>query len=359
MFVPPVHDNELVFVSNAVANGGAGRVLVELANHFARAGSRVGVIVYRPDDKEYPTHPDIQRSYAPATEGIVGKLRTMSWLRQTARANPQATFIAFEYFVNMQTLIALFGLRNHVIVSERNDPARVGSGGVVGWLRPILYRRADLVVFQTQDAADYLSDRISKRIILNPLTPDLPDPVDGTRRHRIVSFGRLEPQKNLTMLLDAFSLFLRDHPSYSLELIGDGSERDRLAEHTRALGIEESVAILPARLDIHDHIRDAAMFVLPSDYEGLSNSMLEAMAMGIPTICTDAPCGGARTVIIDGINGVLTPVGDAGALLDAMQRVASSEEFQQSLSTNSRQLRDRLSIDSIASEWRDAVASAH
>ena len=69
------------------------------------------------------------------------------------------------------------------------------------------------------------------------------------------------------------------------------------------------------------------MFVSSSDFEGLSNSMLEAMAMGIPTICTDCPCGGAKMVIENGINGLLTPVGDKDELSAAMQQVADNSQI--------------------------------
>lgn len=74
---------------------------------------------------------------------------------------------------------------------------------------------------------------------------------------------------------------------------------------------------------MHDVARDAPMFMLPSDYEGLSNSMLEVMALGLPVICSDCPRGGARMVIKDGANGLLIPVGNEQGLCDAVVCLAS------------------------------------
>ena len=97
------------------------------------------------------------------------------------------------------------------------------------------------------------------------------------------------------------------------------------------------------------------MFVSSSDYEGLSNSMLEAMAIGLPTVCTDCPVGGARMVIRDGENGLLVPVGDREALAAAMCRVADDRALAETLSQNGRTLREKLSIGVIADEWERLI----
>ena len=93
------------------------------------------------------------------------------------------------------------------------------------------------------------------------------------------------------------------------------------------------------------------MFVSSSDYEGLSNSMLEAMAIGLPTICTDCPCGGARMVIKNGKNGLLVPVRDRASMKDAMKRIAESDVFSCSLSKQASKVREELSIEKIAELW--------
>lgn len=346
---------QIIFVSNALANGGAARVLCLLANHFFEKQHDVTVLSFTPYPDEFPLHPGVEVIYGPSGHGSGAKFRRLRWLRGIIRANPHARIIAFEYFVNLSVLLACIGMPNRIVVSERNDPARVGNGFPNGILRRVLYRKAHLVVCQTDEAAAYFSHRIRKKVILNPINPSLPSPVDSGRRNAIVAFCRLEPQKNLEMLIRAFASFHANHPAFVLEIYGNGAEHGYLSALIERLKLSNSASVLPARSDIHEVVRECAMFVLPSDYEGLSNSMLEAMALGVPSICTDCPCGGARTVIEDGENGLLVPVGDVNALVDAMTRVANDAELAYALGKNARKLRSELTLDRIAREWLVAI----
>ena len=174
----------------------------------------------------------------------------------------------------------------------------------------------------------------------------------------MVTFCRLERQKNLPMLVRAFARFHEACPDYELEIYGNGKERAALVSLIDDLGLSGIAKICEGRPDVHDVVRDAAMFALSSDYEGLSNSMLEAMAIGLPVICTDCPCGGARMVIEDGENGLLVPVGDEEALVDAMVRMASSPALTVMLSHNAAVLRERLSASKICSEWMRVINHA-
>lgn len=346
-------DLDVLFVCNALAGGGAERVVSLLANEFAGQGKRVGIAVYNLRENEYPVSPEVLKEYGPAVSGPLGKLRRIFWLRGIVRANPCAKVIAFEYFVNMQAVLACWGLPNQLAISERNDPSRVGAGKEP--VRTRLYRRADLLVCQTGDAAEYFSSVPNKRIILNPLKDSLPEPFSGERSRRVVSFCRLMPQKNLVMLLRGFAKFSETHNGWTLEVYGDGEQRDELVSLAESLGISDRVCILPGRTDVHDIVLDAGMFVLPSDYEGLSNSMLEAMAIGLPVICTDCPCGGARMMIRDGENGLLVPVGDEGALVAAMRSIAENPGYALKLGENAACIRERLSLGAIAADWADAL----
>lgn len=346
-------DKDIIFVSNALANGGAARVICVLAAEFARRGHRVGIAAYGRYEGEYEIPDAVGKEYGPQGLGLLLKAKRVGWLRKVARRNPKAAIVAFEYFVNMQTILACWGLPNRLVISERNDPARVGNE--IDGLRERLYRHADMLVCQTQDAANHFSNKVHKCVILNPLKEGLPDPWQGERRRVVVTFCRLESQKNLGMLLRAFEVFSNTHPDWALEIYGNGKEYGSLVAQTVKLGIAERVSINSGRPDVHSVVRDAGMFVLPSDYEGLSNSMLEAMAIGLPTICTDCPCGGARMVIRNGINGLLVPVGNKEELAEAMSKVASSSVFSSGLSMEASRIRDEFSTARIFSEWRSVI----
>lgn len=342
-----IQNRDVIFVSNSLAKGGAARVICVLASEFVQQGLNVGIAAYAQHDGEYELPLDVVKEYGPS----ISKVKRILWLRDLIKRNPKATIIAFEYFVNMQTVVACVGLPNKLIISERNDPSRVGNTPRTNWLRERLYRHADMLVCQTDDAAAYFSDKVNKCVILNPIKEDLPEPYRGERRHAVVAFCRLEKQKNLDMLVYAFDEFVKSHDDYTLEIYGDGSEREHLEQLVHTLNLEEKVSINHGRSDIHQVVRDAAMFVLPSNYEGLSNSMLEAMAIGLPVICTDCPCGGARMVIKNGVNGILVPVKDVGALAKAMTDMVDKLDARE-IGNRASNLLQSLSPVIIAKQWK-------
>ena len=147
-------------------------------------------------------------------------------------------------------------------------------------------------------------------------------------------------------------------PEYTLCIYGEGTERQHLEEKIKLLGLENKVLLPGHSHNIYEEIRKAALFVSSSDYEGISNSMLEAMALGVPTICTDCPAGGARETIRNGENGLLVPVGDRQALAAAIGQVLSDDILAQSLSNESRKLREQLSAATVAQKWLEVIEKA-
>lgn len=135
-----------------------------------------------------------------------------------------------------------------------------------------------------------------------------------------VAVGRLSPEKGLDVLLDALALDT-DPPGQRLHvaLIGDGPERDRLAERVRCLHLHERVHLVGHSDTVGDYLTAADLVVLPSRSEGIPNVALEAMALGRPLVATAV--GGTPEVVPDGIAGLLVPPEDPAALAQAMRRV--------------------------------------
>ena len=197
-------------------------------------------------------------------------------------------------------------------------------------------------------------------MIFNPIKPDLPDRYIGERKKRIVNFCRISPPKKLDTLIEAFDEFAELHNDYELVIFGnsDPVEPDYyefVKEKIDSAKQKERIHLLPALHDIHNEIIDCSMFVSSSYFEGMSNSMLEAMAIGLPTICTDCPAGGARAVIKDHENGVLVPVNDVQAMADAMKEVAGNPELAEKLSINGSKIREDLSVDKIVNQWMEII----
>ena len=345
----------ILFVCLALTNGGAERVVSVLSDSLLKNGNEIYILLLANREQTYPIDERIHvLGRDNERHGFADKLLRIQAIRKAIKEHNIATVIAFSHYNAMYSVVAARGLNVKVIGSERNDPARIDNRKLLNWLRMKLYRKLDALVCQTDDAKAYFPEEIQKKsvVILNPITDSLPKPYQGERKHRVVSFSRLEPQKNIPMLLDAFQKFQTSHPGYVLDIYGMGSLRDELIEKTKD---NPSIHIQPYTTDIHNAILDAEMFCLSSDYEGMSNSMIEAMGCGLPTIVTDCPCGGARMVIQDGENGILVPVRDSKAMTEAMCKVADDKKLAEKLSREGSAIRETLNKRKIAEQWEEII----
>ena len=166
-----------------------------------------------------------------------------------------------------------------------------------------------------------------------------PGPVDPVieaslpKGPRVVFVGRLHPQKHLDTLLDAWPV-VAGKTDANLVLVGSGPDRDRLIEKARTLGVGHRVHFAGPADDPSDLLRAADVFALPSVAEGMSNSLLEAMATALP--CLASTIGGNTDLIEHGRNGMLVPTDTPGAWPEALIRVLSDREFARGLGLAAR-----------------------
>ena len=113
------------------------------------------------------------------------------------------------------------------------------------------------------------------------------------------------------------------------------------------------VEFLPFNSNVHQEIIKDALYVNSSDHEGMSNAMLEAMAIGMPVVCTDCPIGGASAVIKNGENGMLAKVGDPEDFANAIIKVLSDKNLADSLSLNGSKIREELALKNISKKWME------
>lgn len=345
----------VIFTVASMAGGGAERVISILANRLSEKGIKVTIIMTAGDTVSYQLNSRVKLLSAGGTSGgsMAKRLKRIRKMRAVLKANQKSVIISFGLGSCFFTSLANAGLHNKFIISERNDPAACPHPK----LRNMVYSQADQLVFQTGDAVKCFPEKIQKRgiVIPNPISEDIEPAYIGERKKKIVAVGRLEPQKNYFLLLHAFLLFHQKFPDYTMHLYGEGYLRKDLQEFIEKKKIDHVVTFEGFHPNVHQEIKDAAIYVLSSDYEGISNALLESMALGLPVISTDCPIGGSRLCIQNGVNGLLVPVGDEKAMAQAMIYLASNPQEAEKLGQEAVRVRERFSELSILSQWESLI----
>lgn len=356
---------KITFVCKHLANGGAERVMSELITQFDAMGHYVQVILLY-DEKDLPKNIEFE---IPDTVDLV----ELNWkadkrvFQAVVHNADLRKVIKGDYIISMlypATEAAIIAGRITgipVVVSERNYPKFSPPTKKGRMIRDFSFHFADYIVFQTHEARDYFPRDIRRKgtVIPNPIRQDLPERFTGERQKKIAVVGRLEKQKNHPMMLRTFKEFLKDHPDYELHIYSRGPLLEELQDYARELGIADKVFFEGFVENVNAIINDFAMYVSTSDYEGISNAMLEALAMGMPSICTDCPVGGAGEAIKSGQNGILIPVGDEKALLESMKKIAEDPEFAEAIGKEAAKIKERYRIDKVARRWIKVLDRLH
>lgn len=247
-----------------------------------------------------------------------------------------------------------------ILYSERGDPYDKEYSGLLGKIRDITCKHIDAFVFQSEGARDFfkIASKQKAFVIHNSVTVPLDEfPIAEKRDNRIVTVGRLHPQKNPHLLLDSFAKIAPKYPKVRLDFYGDGEMHDELQEKIIKLGLSERVTLHPSRKNIFESIRTARLFVLSSDYEGMPNALMEAMSLGLPCISADCRPGGARTLIEDGKNGYIVPVRDVDALAEKIAYLLDNPDVGERIAREARHLRDTHTNELIFNKWNEFLKS--
>ena len=347
---------KIAFVSANLETGGIERVVNNLSNYLIHEGHEIHIISTKDGkcnyfiDERVVLHVLKHDSKKNRISRVLSKVKEF---RSIIKGNKFNVMLSFGSYVTIYTVVASMFLNVKIIGSERTDPSVAPESALIRKIRNIAYRCTSGMVFQTEDARAYFCKSIQRKgtIIPNPIKEDLPERWEGERTKEIVNFCRLNHQKNLPLLIKAFAKFHREHEDYKLVIYGEGVLKDSLIRLAQDLNIDNKVEIRNFTSNIHECILKSSMFVSSSDYEGISNSMIESMGIGLPCICTDCPVGGARMMIKHGENGMLVPIRDEEKLANAMSYIANNSEEANRIGRQATNIRNKLSVDHIAKAW--------
>jgi glycosyltransferase involved in cell wall biosynthesis len=399
---------ELILICNSLDAGGIERVVSTLANEWSRRGRKVSVVTLHDRHRFYKLDPEVhhvvvEQQGATRLSDFLRKIRTLlielrhakPWLitllgpgiyyflseqayrthfrlylafealglRGALRRIDSSLIVSFGTSVNVITLKACKGMGRRVVISERNDPARLIELWEKLWHK--YYKQADVVTANTQSALHDMQAFVAREklaFVPNPLTVPNGNG-DGNGHHSsvtakgspfVLTVGRLVEDKAQDILLDAFAQTGSDLNHWRLAILGEGRLGEPLRAQAKKLGIAERVDWHGVVRDPYYYYRQAHVFALPSRVEGTPNALLEAMSCGLPVVVSDgAP--GPLELIEDEVTGLVVPVNDSKKLAAALRRLGNDHELRARLGSAARERVREYDLPRALATWESVV----
>ncbi|MCM1251770.1 MAG: glycosyltransferase [Clostridium sp.] len=357
---------KVAFYIGSLHKGGAERVFVNLAEHFLNQDYQVLMVTQYQKEDEYELAEGIDRVISDITPQETTNNRMMNFWRRVEklhriwkREKPDLV-LSCAGKNNFMTIVTTMFTKTKPVVSVVGEAKEEYPNRLMRMLANLLFPYAAGIILQTERSRAFFSKRIAKTAVIlpNSLNPLFIRPAfQGERQKRVVSVGRLDANKNHEMMIRAFAKLASKYPEYTLTIYGDGELRSYLEELIDSLEMSGRVLIPGVILNVAEEIEKASLFLLTSYSEGVSNALIEAMALGLPVIATDVPSGGTVELIRHGENGWIIPTGDERALEKAMDKLLSDTALADRLGTQARGIQERFAPERVNRQWQEYFQS--
>ena len=351
---------KILFYINTLERGGAERVLCNLANQFLEDNYAIAFVTSYRTQNEYNLNKQIKRYNLEESDlsgnVIFRNLKRILKLKKIINQTNPDLIISFLPESIFRVVIATMLKKIPIVISVRNDPEKEYYNVVFKCLAKLLYLKVSWIVFQTEEAQKWFAPKIQKKssIILNQVDEKFFN-ILRKKEEYYCAVGRLVKQKNYTMMVKAFSRFVQQYPDEKLYIYGEGILHNELKKLIIQLGMERNIVLQGITDDVPMILANAKALILTSDYEGMPNVLLEAMAVGLPVIATDCPCGGPRMIIENGKTGFLVPVKDVDALTFRLQQLQDNSELRQLIGINAKKSADKYRPGVVFEQWEALV----
>ncbi|MGM9876376.1 MAG: glycosyltransferase family 4 protein [Bacilli bacterium] len=350
---------KILFYIGNLRKGGAERVVVTLSNNLVKSND-VTIITTTDEEPEYELDKNINLFNLKDFKGNKNSLsKNMIYLKKLKKyikeINPDIV-LGFLPEPSYRLLLLKPFIKVPVIISDRNDPkieyASFKNKIIMKWL----YHRADGFVFQTSEAQNYFSKKIQSKstVIANPVDDKFFNVnYCGENSKEFINVGRLNEQKNQIFLIESFKEIIKKYPDYKLLIYGDGDMKEELSSYIIKNKLNDNVKLCGNVDNIENFLKDKKGFILSSKYEGMPNALMEAMAVGLPCISTDCPCGGPRELIKNNKSGLLIENENKEQLISSIIYIIENREKCISMSKTAKKGMNNYNCDNITAKWLD------
>lgn len=364
---------KLSIITSSLAGGGAEKIAVNLANHYAELGYTIDLVTFNAKGEYIEQLSSLVELVDLKIKPVrfVFGLHNIFPLRQYLKnSKPDAVLSVARSSNTIVGLAFIFLNKSRVIFREANTMHITLKKP---WYKKIVnlnkmrisYRYADIIIANSEDTKrDLMRNKITSKekiiVIPNPVLPsnylDLSNEkiedeyLNDSNLKTVISVGRLVEQKNHELLIRSFKLVNEEDPKTRLLIIGQGKEKSSLIKLIEKLKLSNVVKIVGFKQNIFPYYRLARVFVLSSNWEGFGNVIVEALSLGKPVVCTNCP-GGPKFILDNGKYGKLVPMEDEVLLAKAIIESLNSYIDQDVLINRSKQ----FTVQNIAEKYLVAI----
>ncbi len=336
--------------------GGIAKASTFVANSLNEYGHEVLCVSMSDDDNFQTFNPGIRTAYIPyEVKGVITRTRKFCFLfslrKVLAKERIECVVALGTDIARIATLASAY-MNIRIVASERGNPFRYSVKEKKKYIKAL--KKCERIVFQTEEAMAFFPEEIRNKgtIIPNPcyIKGDSISAKSDLSEKVILVVSRISEEKNVLGIVKAFEKASSEISDYSLLIYGDGDKKEEIKSYVRQNMVENVIFYNNTPDPFREH-NNASLYVINSFTEGMPNSLIEAMAYGIPCIATDCPPGGVRFLSDKGRRACLVPVNDDHALAMAMVKVIKESDYRNRLIDASQEITAVLDPKLISKKW--------
>lgn len=346
----------ILLVSNINFVGGIERVVWTLANCFHREFSYdVEVIsIYTSSTRHFfeidknikITHGNMKY---PKYKNKLKQIHEMDInIRKVLKHKEADIILTFFGDISMSVLRNKKHYKSKIVITEHIDYFECSKKGRI--IRNLLYRKADALVVLTKE-----SNRLYSRFIKNVIT--IPNALSFTTEKKsnsynkkVIAVGRLNYVKGFDLLIDIFSKVEKKYDGWTLDIIGEGVEKNNLISRIKTYNMEDKINIKEFNKNISEELLNADIYALTSRHEGFGLVLIEAQECGLP--CISFNITSAQEIITNGINGIIVEQGDIDGYAKGLAELMESHEKRLIFGDASKENAKNYHINKISLMWK-------